>query len=331
MLSINFFRHVIPHNLQNNFKASRDWLIENKLIGNDAEPFALGYRIPTQGPSSMAGFIVADILPNTQGDVIVLADDFTTVTGSDFDIDKLYLLTQYYDVENNRAELIHCPFDDLPNATNKQLVNGLFTMYLATMTSEVNIAQTRAPLDSLTTILKEEILPQVVPVTKTRIPAFSDTTPSFQLSKKFEYSEGKSGIASFALHGANLSLTQATHLNLVFSKATQKRYNPGPLDARTGRDSRSIAGWLSAMINAHVDVAKDPYIINLNVNRATYAMTNALLRFGYGENTFYFLGQPILRELSAQLLESAGEYGVISSVSETKALDELQASYNRKA
>nr|DAF36295.1 MAG TPA: K Centromere-associated protein K [Bacteriophage sp.] len=42
------------------------------------------------------------------------------------------------------------------------------------------------------------------------------------------------------------------------------------------------------MINAHVDIAKDPYITRLNVNPYTYNLVNLLLRVGLGEDTFYF-------------------------------------------
>jgi hypothetical protein len=46
---------------------------------------AMGYRIPTQGLSSIAGLRIADVLPSVVGDTIILPDEFTTQTGSDFD------------------------------------------------------------------------------------------------------------------------------------------------------------------------------------------------------------------------------------------------------
>jgi hypothetical protein len=68
-----------------------------------------------------------------------------------------------------------------------------------------------------------------------------------------------------------------------------EEYNLGNISDIVGQDGERILDWLSAMINAHVDVAKDPYIINLNVNSVTYNMTAFLLRTGKGEDTFYFL------------------------------------------
>jgi hypothetical protein len=38
-------------------------------------------------------------------------------------------------------------------------------------------------------------------------------------------------------------------------------------------------------------------------------MTNLLLRGGKGKNTFYFLAQPILKELSNRVINSNGVYG----------------------
>jgi hypothetical protein len=68
-------------------------------------------------------------------------------------------------------------------------------------------------------------------------------------------------------------------------------YNLGSLDAIEGQDGLRISGWLSAMVNAHVDVAKDPYIFDLNVNHATYNYANFLIRAGKGLSTFTFLAQ----------------------------------------
>ena len=50
------------------------------------------YRIPNQGPSSNDSFEIVGILPPGMGDVIVGFDEITTKTGSDFDIDKVFML-----------------------------------------------------------------------------------------------------------------------------------------------------------------------------------------------------------------------------------------------
>jgi hypothetical protein len=60
------------------------------------------------------------------------------------------------------------------------------------------------------------------------------------------------------------------------------------------------------MINAHVDVAKDPYILRLNINKDTYNLAALLLRLGFGRHALYFLNNPVMRELSAIRNEQDG-------------------------
>ena len=50
-----------------------------------------------------------------------------------------------------------------------------------------------------------------------------------------------------------------------------------------------IASWISAFINAHVDIVKDPYISKMNINQFTYNMSNLLIRSGFGESALWFL------------------------------------------
>nr|DAL01601.1 MAG TPA: hypothetical protein [Caudoviricetes sp.] len=71
-----------------------------------------------------------------------------------------------------------------------------------------------------------------------------------------------------------------------------------------------ILDWLSAMINGFVDIAKDPYIVRLNVNGWTYNMVSYLLRTGKGRSTFYFMSQPILKEMAEAVLKTKGKYGI---------------------
>lgn len=63
-------------------------LKEDKIPSDILKSF--GFRIPTQGHSSMAGMEIVGFLPNEVGDLIIASKDFTVQMGSDFDIDKLY-------------------------------------------------------------------------------------------------------------------------------------------------------------------------------------------------------------------------------------------------
>ena len=75
-------------------------------------------------------------------------------------------------------------------------------------------------------------------------------------------------------------------------------FNFGDLYEITGQDGLRIADWLSAMVNAHVDVAKDPYIFDMNINSATYKFVNFLLRAGKGLSTFTYIAQSSIKDLA---------------------------------
>ena len=307
MLSANYFRDIVPKVFQKDFTTMRQWLMHHGIIGNNAQPYGVAYRVPTQGLSSTLAFVVADILPNQVGDVVVVPDEFTAMTGSDFDVDHLYMATYYYDGEGNRVQFDESKSYD--EQDEKALVNKLLDSYVTVISDSKSMAQTRASIDTLTSILKKEILPLVQATELKEAEPMYELMPSFQEARKKEYSSGKSGIAPFALNTTNHCLTQAVHLKMKYSQRSAK-YNLGDLDDIDSQDGYRILDWLSAMINAHVDVAKDPYILTLNVNQVTYNMANFLLRTGKGRATFLFLPQPILKDLVDVTIMNNGVIGV---------------------
>jgi hypothetical protein len=131
---MNFFRSVIPDYNNKTYEQKKSWLIWHNIIGDKAKPFGIGYRIPTQGMSSMFAFQVADVLPEEVGDLIVVPREFTAQTGSDFDVDKLYLATMSYkdgvleslsnDAFGNRGRSFE---EALDVAEDRQLSRGIDT------------------------------------------------------------------------------------------------------------------------------------------------------------------------------------------------------------
>lgn len=322
ILSENFFKDILPKELRDaSFYTKRAWLIEKGIIGTkdgiESKPYGVGYRIPTQGLSSMFSFSVADIMPTTIGDTIIVPEEFTAMTGSDFDVDKLYLATYAYDKDGIRT--------DSTEDSENGYVNKLLDNYSLVLTDFTNIAETRASIDTLTKTLQKKILPVVKKVVISEARPMYELSPSFQLSRKTEYTGGKAGIAPFALNSTHHAMSQFTHLNMYYSH--NNKYNLGSLDAILGEDNQRIMDWLSAMVNAHVDVAKDPYIMDLNVNAITYNMTSLLLRGGKGQSTFYFLAQPALKRFTKESLEGKGIIGVQKQISEEDRLRNLITEY----
>lgn len=62
----------------------------------------IGYRIPTEAKYSMAPLKIVGFLPREAGDGIMLPNDITLLTGSDFDVDKEYLMRKDYNISRNK-------------------------------------------------------------------------------------------------------------------------------------------------------------------------------------------------------------------------------------
>lgn len=80
----NYFKGKVPENLDPRFME------------------AIGFRIPTQGFSSIDSIKIKGFLPESAGELVVVPSEIVAKAGSDFDIDKLniYLPNFYYDEHN---------------------------------------------------------------------------------------------------------------------------------------------------------------------------------------------------------------------------------------
>lgn len=353
VISINLLKHIIPDYNNKTFAEAKQWLIDNNVIGTESSIAAMGYRIPAQGQSSTVALKIVDVYPEQIGDTITLPDEFTALTGSDFDIDKLFIARYHYDSNGNKVRFItkeeklasteerlrKAGFDDEYIAkelykikqqneyelnSKEALENRLLDMYISVISNVNNFSEVRQPLDTVTDYLKNHILADVDNLTgakkkDSKASALYFATPQFQSRTKSELSGGKNGIAPFALAASHHSLTQQVGLRLIPNKILKKFGITDIAGIQSKRNNYhkgfeavnvNILDWLSAMINAHVDVAKDPYIIRLNVRKLTFNMTNFLIRTGQGESTLYFLPQQILKDFATEYDRYSGFYGV---------------------
>jgi len=75
----------------------------------------IGFRIPTQGLSSIESITVKGFLPAQAGDVVIVPSEMVAKSGSDFDDDKLnvYYPNVYYNEEDNPQYIEHGTIDQL--------------------------------------------------------------------------------------------------------------------------------------------------------------------------------------------------------------------------
>lgn len=64
----------------------------------------IGYRIPTEDKYSMLPLKIVGFLPKAAGQVIMMPQEITHLTGSDFDIDKLYIMMKKFDIKTKEVD-----------------------------------------------------------------------------------------------------------------------------------------------------------------------------------------------------------------------------------
>ena len=155
----------------------------------------LSYRIPNQGPSSNDAFEIVGFLPPEMGDTIVSYGEITVKTGSDFDIDKAYIILPnfHYNKDTNKIEAIKY---DPDHKTEKGLQNYRLTLMRAALTHPSAFLEVMAPLDDprLEKLVKS-MYPEEV-VTK-NLGFFSGLT---QMTNKATFDSAKNLVGTIANH-----------------------------------------------------------------------------------------------------------------------------------
>lgn len=234
------------------------------------------------------------------------------------DIDKLFLSGLNYKtdgVENIYGYVEQHLVKESELTEEHQLQNKIIDMYLALLIDKKdnggprNVQILHRSIDNDTDLAKS-VLKDIEGSGKSKTePPYSFYSLARQTASKNDYITGKVGIGPFALNNNNQILTMIYHISFRESKSSLlSMLGLSRLDKQLDVDGNSIMSWISAMINAHVDIAKDPWITRLNVNPFSYNITNLLLRTGWGGNTFYFLTQPIMKQMADAYVKASSQY-----------------------
>ena len=281
------------------FEEIRQWLKNTNTIGKNAKASILSYRIPTQALASINALKCVDVIPVVR-DTVILPKLFTTITGSDFDIDKLFISTVWYNMEK-QEDGSYKPQQIEDSSSEEGASNIVVNDYIDVLCTAAkkhpeifyrSIDQDTKLADDVIAWIKEKY-----PLTEkdklANASGILQSMPSMQAKVHDEFLAGKQGIGPFALALVNHVLTRIYKVGFNSKGIYLKNKT---LARDIDDDGNSIMGWLSAMINKHVDVAKNPDITYLNVNDSTFSVVALLLRLGYGRRTFMFTCQDIMRD-----------------------------------
>lgn len=302
VVSIDYFNDILPEGLS--FEQAKQWLIDQGIISGfrtneedmsqewvDAEAVMIGYRIPTQAQSSIHALRVVDVISATKT-TIILPEEFTKITGSDFDIDHLYLASFNFRKDENGKLTRQFDVTDKRYHQN-QILSTLMTLLKDT---ENTLNSLYKPIDNDTELVTA-VSDYIPDTSSTKGDPYNFGTLHEQVIRKNDYITGKKGIGPFALNSTGHMLCRQFGVKFRGSKLVENT-RLSNLDTKLDKDDNAVASWLSGFINAHVDIVKDPYISRLNVNPFTYNMLNLMIRCGWGDTSLWFLANPLIRAMA---------------------------------
>lgn len=209
-----------------------------------------------------------------------------------FDIDHLYLASLSYKVEDNGN------VSTIKDGESKERYQNdlLYCMLTLLKDTDNSINSLYKSIDN-DTELPKSIADQIPETSSNKAKAYNFGTLHEQAERRLDYVTGKNGIGPFALNVTNHVLTCLFGVKFRETKFTEQTgiFN---FDKLVDDDGNMISSWLSAFINAHVDIVKDPWISKMGVDPFTYNMVNLLIRSGFGEAGMWFIAQPIIKDMA---------------------------------
>ena len=156
----SWFKDLVPGNESMSAAEIGNYIADKRLLNG------IAYRIPNQGMSSIDAFEVVGFLPKSMADTVIAYDELTAKTGSDFDIDKMFIMLPAYGVrkKDNSAYYIDPKHYLKEDGTFKEvdgrevsdyrkrqvLRNKKLELYATVIAHPKAFSQVIAPLDSIT-------------------------------------------------------------------------------------------------------------------------------------------------------------------------------------
>jgi len=291
-------------------KALREGKVNKKFIT------WVGYRIPTQGLNSIEFMEIQEFLTEGSGNLIVLPTEIVAKSGGDFDIDKLNIfrpwLSPSTDIQKKQNRIIDIAREVLEQEFNfNALITPNSTSLLTDVVEELRFIEFKNTHPDTNLTLKEynkkfkDELKNIRYTNQLKL-----TTKVDQFSK---FLGGKAGVGIGAIHNTHHILSQIANLSLnkeyiddKSKKQPVKIFFPhnktkdGLIDiskVKDVKDNNNISEVISQVINASVDIAKDPFMFDLNMDSVTLSTYLYLIRTGVEfEQVAYFMKQPIIAE-----------------------------------
>lgn len=270
------------------------------------------YRIPNQGPSSNDAFEIVGVLPAEMGDTMIAFSDITTKTGSDFDIDKSFVILPNFIFDDAQGKIKKMTYDinDLDNARPKSLQNLRLDIMREMIMHPSAYTSVMSPLDDDTF---EKFVKDLFPADRAsaNMAFFTGRT---QMQNKMTFDGAKSLVGTIANHMTNHSLVLSENLSFrkYYLGKGIKEHGESKISNKVNEDGVEVASILGAYMNAIVDAAKDPFIVRANLNQYTAGTAFTLIRAGFSSDwVVSFIGQPIIQDVIEAQNNKEGRFGTV--------------------
>lgn len=321
--------------------------------------YMIGYRIPTESKYSMVPIKVKGFLPRVGGEGIMLPAEITSQAGSDFDIDKEYVMKFVF----NRIEKDGKVTYEKPKSGRGYRDNLIVATQLAVLQSEQVQKQLFTPGNfdepkkygylisyvqneaARTGRDPEDIWDEAMEIgSKMSVDDFNDwlkkknKTSKNLIFNNVQVQFHKQNMTAGKLIGifaqanvshAFISLEKDTVIHVPEDTSfTINGIHVGEnfiIDDILSRDrSVNISNNLAALLAASVDAVKDPILNLINININTANMVTSMLRMGFSLETVSLLvSQPVIRDLIRDYaIQRAERYVDINTLIE-KALEAI--------
>ena len=263
---------------------------------------SIGYRIPNQGKNSMLPMTVVEFLPESHEKAIMVPGGVTTQMGSDFDVDKMYMIQPETELVDGKLKRVTPDYSKTPAEMSRQERDAmLFDVMESIMKSPQALEEVVTPLDS-------QRLLDLVDVMRAGNPEVDYNNPLIEVDME---QRNKAGVALRGLWANSLAgrnTAQAGDMYVGEDYAPVIMYEEGEVSFNNiGRERDYVPGEgytgdytdysISAYLSAAVDAAKDPIQIDINDNIFTVPVSSYMLSLGVPvEDIVYFLAQPGIKK-----------------------------------
>ena len=258
----------------------------------DVDPIllqAIGYRVPHQGKNSSLPIQVVGFLPESHEKAIMVPGAITRQQGSDFDVDKMYIIQPETEVVDGKLQRVDPAYKE-KNPTRKQRDARIYDMLDTILTSIHHFQEVISPLDN-------PVLEDLAAELRTTSIDYSYNHPLVEISMERRNKTGQrqTGVWANFIAGHNVLSVHPLAMTIPFTINGKTFKTLGKLkDANENFVEHNKSYYLSAA----VDASTKPIHVDINDNYMTAPVSGMMLSAGAAvEDVVYFVSQPIIKEV----------------------------------